>query len=87
MTNCHQAGVALRRLLWGLYLHRTLVLRAQRREGESKYVGNEAILHKMAECFGSGGLASRGENGKSLKAVWGQETPGIHEGSPFQHLS
>lgn len=48
---------------------------------------SKAILHKMAECFGSDGLAPRGENGRSLREVWRQETPGMHDGSPCQHLS
>lgn len=59
--------VFLRRLLCGLYLHRTSVLRGQERGKDCKYVGNEAIAQN-GECFSSGGLASE-ENGKSLRAA------------------
>lgn len=83
MANYHQLGVALRRLLWGLYLCRTVVLTAQGRGGESTYVGNKAVA-QMAECLGSGGLAPREENRKTLRVVWSQETP---VGPPFHHLS
>lgn len=29
------------------------------------------LLHKVAECLSSGGLASRRKNGRGLRAVWG----------------